>query len=286
MIQPSSSNLWQSAGRTPAGTYYRTYGERQRQAPVVVLIHGVGLDHQMWMPQVQTLSTYHGVVIYDVLGHGLSPRPDGSAGLEAYADQLEELISHLALDQTVVVGFSMGGLVARAYALRQPSALIGLAILNSVFDRSEAQCEGVAARVAEVERHGPGANVEQALERWFSAKYRHNHPERIVSLRRRLTTNDPQGYRISYRLFAREHDHGIDRLEVIDVPTLVATGEFDVGSTPAMSEALASRIARARCVIVPGQLHMMASEAPDQVNALLLELCQSAQEHALTRELC
>ncbi|MDG6404831.1 alpha/beta fold hydrolase, partial [Pseudomonas quasicaspiana] len=67
--------------------------------------------------QVVGLMPHYRVIAYDMLGHGASPRPAADTGLLGYAEQLLELLEHLGLPQATVIGFSMGGLVARAFAL-------------------------------------------------------------------------------------------------------------------------------------------------------------------------
>src|SRR5690606_15054671 len=160
MIQPV-------AERTPAGTSYLSLGQGQP----VVLIHGVGLNKEMWGGQFVGLAGDYRVIAYDMLGHGQSPRPAADTDLQGYAAQLAELLDHLQIPQATVIGFSMGGLVARAFALHHPQRLAALVVLNSVFNRSPEQSAGVIARAAQAAEHGPDANAEAALARWFSREY-------------------------------------------------------------------------------------------------------------------
>jgi len=226
-----------TAELTPAGTSYLATGQGQP----VVLIHGVGLNKEMWGGQVVGLATNYRVIAYDMLGHGASPRPKSGTGLIGYADQLLELLDHLQLPQATVIGFSMGGLVARAFALHYPQRLQGLVVLNSVFNRSEEQRAGVIARTAQAAEHGPDANAEAALSRWFSREYQAANPAQIAALRQTLAGNDPQGY-----------------------------------LTTQMAEQLAERIPGARVAVLAEQRHMMPVESPRLVNQLLLEFLDTA----------
>jgi len=67
-----------------------------------------------------------------------------------------------------------------------------------------------------------------------------------------------------------------DDLGSIRVPTLIATGELDPGSTPQMAEQLAARIPGATAAVLPEQRHMMPVESPRLVNQLLLEFLDKA----------
>lgn len=255
-----------TADRTPAGTSYLATGQGQP----VVLIHGVGLNKEMWGGQVVGLATNYRVITYDMLGHGASPRPAAGTPLLGYADQLLELLDHLQLPQATVIGFSMGGLVARAFALHYPERLQGLVVLNTVFNRSAEQRAGVIARTAQAAEHGPDANAEAALSRWFSREYQAANPAQIAALRETLAGNDPQGYLTTYELFATQDMYRADDLKGLRAPTLVATGELDPGSTPEMARQLADRIPGATVAVLAEQRHMMPVESPRLVNQLLL----------------
>lgn len=262
-----------TAERTPAGTSYLATGEGHP----VVLIHGVGLNKEMWGGQVVGLMPHYRVIAYDMLGHGASPRPAADTGLLGYAEQLRELLEHLGLSQATVIGFSMGGLVARAFALHFPQQLSGMVVLNSVFNRSAEQRAGVIARTAQAAEHGPDANAAEALSRWFSREYQAANPAQIAAIRTILAENDPQGYLTTYTLFATQDMYRADDLGNITAPTLIATGELDPGSTPEMARQLASRIPGAEVAILAEQRHMMPVESPRLVNQVLLDFLRKAE---------
>ncbi|RHW19679.1 alpha/beta fold hydrolase [Pseudomonas jilinensis] len=257
---------------TPAGTSYLVTG----QGKPVVLIHGVGLNKHMWGGQIVGLAPHFQVIAYDMLGHGDSPRPDANGGLKAYAEQLRELLAHLNIASATVVGFSMGGLVARAFALEYPEHLDALVVLNSVFNRSPEQRARVIDRTRQAAEHGPDANAEEALSRWFSREYQAANPAQVAAIRQTLASNDPQGYLTTYELFATQDMYRADDLHSIQVPALIATGELDPGSTPQMAQQLAERMPRARHAVLPEQRHMMPVESPRLVNQLLLDFFQQA----------
>ena len=265
---------------TPAGTSYLATG----QGHPVVLIHGVGLNKEMWGGQIVGLAPHFQVISYDMLGHGASPRPQPGTGLPGYAEQLRELLEHLQIEHASVIGFSMGGLVARAVALHHPQQLDGLVVLNSVFNRSSAQRAGVIERTRQAAEHGPDANAAEALSRWFSREYQAANPAQIAAIRQTLAGNDPQGYLTTYELFATQDMYRAEDLGSIQVPTLIATGELDPGSTPEMARQLAERIPGAQVAVLAEQRHMMPVESPRLVNQMLLNFLQQAQTLLKTAE--
>jgi pimeloyl-ACP methyl ester carboxylesterase len=87
----------------------------------VVLIHGVGLNKEMWGRSLAWPTT---TASSPTTCSATAPAaPAADTPLEGYADQLAELLDHLQIAQATVIGFSMGGLVARAFALHYPQRL-------------------------------------------------------------------------------------------------------------------------------------------------------------------
>lgn len=252
------------------------YDDSGGEGAALVLIHGVGLSRSMWAAQLPALAARFRVIAVDMPGHGESPAPGAGAGLETYAGRVVAVLDHLGVAKATIVGFSMGALVARAMALRYRDRVEALILLNGVFDRSPDIRATILARVDEVLADGPGANIDGAIDRWFSPAFRQTNQSYLADLRKQFVANDPVSYAITYRLFATEDRYGEAELDAIDVPTLVATGEFDIGSTPAMAEALAARVPGAICRIVPDARHMMPVEMPDATNELLLEFLTPA----------
>ena len=244
--------------------------------PPVVLIHGFGLKRAMWQWQLPALAPHFSVLIYDLLGHGESAPPDGTPGLAMFSAQLLRLMDRCGIERAAIMGFSLGGMIARRFALDRPDRLSVLAILNSPHDRSSAEREAVRARVRQTEAHGPTANVEPALERWFTPVFRAEAPDTVTLVRNWIMANDPAVYPQIYRVLAEGDAEIAEGLERIACPTLVMTGEDDPGNTPAMARAMARLIPSARVVILPGLRHMALAESPQAVNAPLSAFLRDA----------
>ena len=251
--------------RIEAGTRVRIEGA----GPPLVLVHGVGLDLEMWEGLAAALAPRHRVIRYDLLGHGASQDPPGPRSLGDFTAQLAALLAALEAGPVDLVGFSMGGLVARAFAAAQGASVRRLVLMNTVCARSPAERDAVRARLREAENAGPTATIEGALARWFSPAFLAADPPELRRIRARLAANDPAAYLKAYRVFA-EADREIGELAGrIACPTLVMTGELDVGSTPAMARHLADGIPGARCLVLPGQRHLGLIEAPGPALAAL-----------------
>jgi (E)-2-((N-methylformamido)methylene)succinate hydrolase len=249
------------------GTHYCEAGAG---APVL-LLHGVGLDHSIWQAQCAALSKRHRVIAYDLLGHGASPPIVEDGRLDDFVDQLARVIAALVPDEQslALAGFSFGGLIAEAFTLKAPERIARLAIIASVFDRTEEERAGVADRLRMARRGGPTALIDAALERWYSPEFRASHPALIEAVATMLRRNDPRSFLAAYGIFAEADQDLAGQLGAIAVPTLIVAGERDSGATPAMARRLAALIRGAELAIIPGARHMLPQEHARELNELL-----------------
>jgi pimeloyl-ACP methyl ester carboxylesterase len=205
------------------------------------------------------------LIRYDMRGHGLSEKPPGPYRLANFVDQLDRLARTLELDRFDLAGFSMGGMVAEAFTARFPERVRRLALLHTVHDRSAAERAAVAARLAQVEAGDLKGSIEAAIARWLNTTWRKSHPEAVAAIERRMRGNDPAAYLASYRVFATADAEVLPLLDHIRCPTLVLTGEYDTGSTPAMARLLTAGLSDATVAVLPGLRHLALLEAPEQV---------------------
>ena len=105
--------------------------------------------------------------------------------------------------------------------------------------------------------------------RWFTEAYLRDNPDVIAEAKAQNQRNDPKAYAAAYRVLSLTDM--VDELPNIQAPTLVATGEGDIGSSPRMARVMHDRIAGSELLILDGLRHSILAEAPDRVSALLAE---------------
>ncbi|MGI9302971.1 MAG: alpha/beta fold hydrolase, partial [Gammaproteobacteria bacterium] len=101
-----------------SGTAYALSGPET--APVVALIHGIGVNQHLWRDYRSALSERYRVLSYDLYGHGESMRPPAMLSLTLFAAQLRELLDELNIERCAAVGYSLGGMINRRFAMDYP----------------------------------------------------------------------------------------------------------------------------------------------------------------------
>ena len=266
---------------SPQGTAYDLTGPAT--APVVVLIHGLGLTRQTWADHLPALSGAYRVLTYDLSGHGGTARPvrSPSPSLTVLADQLRDLMDHLHITRAALIGFSLGGMINRRFAMDHPDRVSALVILNSPHERSPEGQRLVEDRAAASDA-GPAATIEATLDRWFTPGFRISHPDAVARVRASVLANDPGNFARHRQVLA----HGVKELirpePPITHPTLVITCENDTGSTPDMSRSIAAEIPGARVQIIPALQHLGLIEQPGLFIAPISDfLAQTTKDRTL-----
>ncbi len=254
--------------RTDDGTAFELSGPESGAA--VVLIHGLGLNRRIWKWHEPALAARYRVLRYDLFGHGDTSPPPRTPSLSLYSTQLCNLLDCLELDACAIVGFSLGGMINRRFALDHPHRVSALAILNSPHERSPEAQRAVEDRAAKAMQGGSEATIDAAIERWFTAEFRSAQPEIIALVRQWRMANDAASYAQACQVLVKGVAELIRPEPPIAVPTLVMTAENDSGSTPAMSHAIAAEISGAQTIIVPRLRHMGLTEEPSEFTEPLL----------------
>lgn len=259
--------------KAPDGTEYTLSGAPE--GPCVVLIHGLGLNQNCWQWTIPALMPDFRVLSYDLYGHGASVDPPQTPSLALFSHQLQGLMDHCGVSSARIVGFSLGGMIARRVAQDAPERVAALAILHSPHKRSAEAQAAILARVEQARSEGSAATVEAALERWFTDDFRAARPDVMDMVRSWVLANRKEVYHNVYRVLADGVDEITRPQPPIDCPTLVITGDEDYGNGPDMTHAIAAEIANAEAIILPGLRHMALVEDPSAINTPLPRFLKS-----------
>lgn len=112
----------------------------------IVLIHGLSDNLEYWEPLVQFLKDKYEIIRYDLRGHGKTPLEDEDITIDLYVDDLEKLLDELKIEECVLVGFSLGGLIAQEYAAKFPEKVSSI-ILMSTFQKCTPHTENILKKL-------------------------------------------------------------------------------------------------------------------------------------------
>lgn len=248
---------------------------RSGRGEPLVLLHGVGLDHTLWDDLAPLLEPDFDVLRYDLLGHGAAPAIAGTAHIQDFIAQLDGELDRAGWDSANVLGYSMGGLIAGAYAAARPRRVKRLIMLSTVFRRTPDEAAAVQARLADAATQDTQAAAKISLARWFTPAFQARRPDRVARIGQRLLDNDRASFLAAYSLFANGDPILAQAAPEIACPALVMTGEDDVGSNPRMTRELARALPSACARVVPAQRHMLPVEDPSTVAAALRSFFQA-----------
>jgi pimeloyl-ACP methyl ester carboxylesterase len=251
------------------------YVDEGRGLPIL-LVHGFPLDHSMWEAQIAVLSPHSRVIAPDLRGFGGTPLAPGDAergvSMEAYADDLIELLAALAIREPVVlVGFSMGGYVAWQFVRKHVGKLRALIQCDTKAKADNDEARAGRLKMAEsVAEWGSGRVAELMEPKLFAPATVEKRPEVVAEVRSIIERTPPAGIAAAQRGMATRLDV-TSLLPSIQVPTLVLVGEHDVISPPSEMKEIADAIPGAGYVTIPRAGHMTSVEEPAAVNEALLE---------------
>ena len=244
--------------------YYKFY--KRKNIPVV-FIHGVGLDHKMWFPQIRSFKN-NSVLVYDLLGHGKTPLNKKNVNFEDFSNQLNNLLNNLNINKINLVGFSFGSLVALKYAKRFKKNVNKLVLISTVYKRNNSEKNNVRERYKKAKKNIPISN--SALNRWLSSKFIKLNPKIKKYILNTLDKDkeDHLNFLKSYKLFSYFKDN-TKEIEQINTPSLILTGTKDQGSTVKMSENLSNKLINSHFFKITNAKHLCSIEYSSNVNMII-----------------
>jgi non-heme chloroperoxidase len=256
--------------------YYEDHGSGQP----VVLIHGYPLSGASWEKQLPALlSAGYRVITYDRRGFGKSSQPTDGYNYDTFAEDLRNLIAHLALEDVALVGFSMGGGEIARYIGKYGSNGISKAVIIGGVPpfllKTNDNPEGVDGSVFEGIKKAVAADRYAFFTDFFKNFYNTDQylGKRVSEQVVQASWNIAAGASATASL-ACVSTWGEDfRRDVarIDVPTLVIHGDSDrIVPLEAAGQRTAKLVKGARLAVVKGGPHCITWTHADDVNAELV----------------
>ena len=226
----------------------------------VVLLHPVGMRLEFWDGVIERLAKDHRVIAVDTRGHGSSGVSDAPFSLDGLASDVIELLETIKAAPAILVGCSMGGMLAMGAALLAPQLVSGL-VLGNTNHAIDDNGRAVMRQRAQAVREDFPATIAPTIERWFSPAFRSAHPSRVQEVQEWLRANDPEIVAKSWEAIAGLN-YG-ERLENVACPVVALAGELDPASPPATMKRVAAAFPRGVYHEIAGAGHFAPIERPD-----------------------
>ena len=235
--------------------------------PVVLFIHGASHDHSVWALQSRYLA-HHGraVLAVDLPGHGRSgggPLPS----IEALADWIARLLGAVGVERAMLVGHSMGSLVALECAARHPRCVSALALVSTAFPMRVSEELLTATRDDE-----PAA---QAMVNLWSHSGLSQYPGNpgpgfwVAGVNLRLMQRQRPGVMHADFAACDAYSNGLAACAQISCPVLLVLGTRDAMTPPRAAKGLLAALSDVRVVEIDGAGHAIMAERPDELLAAL-----------------
>ncbi|MFC2060404.1 alpha/beta fold hydrolase [Chloroflexota bacterium] len=245
------------------------------QGEAVVLIHGYTGSNQDWKNQIPLLLPKYKVMAPDQRGHGKSAAPatPEEYSMEIFVDDVVSLLNMLDIKKCCLIGHSLGGFIALAFALEHPEMLRALVLVDTssgqlARDPDHADMWRKLYELARSQGMEAAFEYESANNPMRIEKYQ-KHPELREVTRQKMLMTSVDGYVYTSRAMGKRQAV-TPRLAEIKVPTLIFWGDEDAIMADA-ALTIKDGIADSEMITVKGTGHSPHEEAPDVFNEALLK---------------
>ena len=241
------------------------YERRGKGAPLV-LLHGYPLDHHLWDEVAPLLEDTFDVILPDLRGFGESTTVDSPYSMDDYASDIAGLLDQLGISKAAIVGHSMGGYAALAFARLYPERVSGLGLVSSqlLADAPERK-EGRYKSAADVDANGIESVVATMTPK-FTAD------EELQSFARAsMERQQPAAYIGALKAMAERPD-STSLLSSFNVPVVIIHGDADSLIPVDRAREVKESLPQAHLVEISGAGHMPMMEAKEKTAEALKHL--------------
>jgi 3-oxoadipate enol-lactonase len=244
------------------------YSDRGTGLPIVFL-HAFPLNRTMWTIQEKVLSSQFRIVTIDLRGHGESDAPLWRYTLDQSADDVNALLDHLAIQQALFVGLSMGGYILFAFYRKYAALVKGLILADTRAQADTAEGKDGRFQMAQTAyKQGPSAIADIMIPKLLSPTTIQTRPEIVQKVRTMIESNQISGIAGDLMAMAERPD-SVPLLKQITCPAQIIVGELDQATPPSDAKIMAEKIPGAGLAIIPGAAHIANLEQPDTFNQIV-----------------
>jgi len=170
------------------------YFTDEGEGKVIVLLHGFLSSSTMWNSLVPELRKKNRIISIDLLGHGHTECLGYIHSMELMADAVSAVLSHLKIIQLSIIGHSLGGYVALAFAEKHPKKIKGICLMNSTAEEDSPERVKLRNRAIKVSKTNYVDLVKVSIRNLFRPKNLSIYSEEIKALKKEALKTPLQGY--------------------------------------------------------------------------------------------
>jgi len=227
--------------------------------PTIVFSNSLGTDFRIWRDCIVRLVGQCSLVMYDKRGHGLSDTGNSPYKIDDHVNDLAGLLDHLGINNAVICGLSVGGLIAQGLLYLRPDLVRALILCDTAAKIGTAEMWD--ERIAALSEAGLEATADDILQRWFSSDFHAGQKEALAGYRNMLTRIPIDGYLGTCHAL-RDADLRPAAAK-IGVPAICIVGDEDQATPPDLVLETAKMIPDARYEVIRGAGHLPCIEQPE-----------------------
>ncbi|CAN5710898.1 3-oxoadipate enol-lactonase [soil metagenome] len=232
-----------------------------------LFINSLGTDFRIWDEVVEALKEYGNVLLFDKRGHGLSDVVTDTKGLNDFADDAAALLKHLQINKCIVIGLSVGGMIAQILANRLPGQIEKLILCDTRYKIGNEEIWNT--RIQQVKEQGLQSISEGVMQRWFSVDFHKIQSVKVTGYQKMLERTPALGY-IQTCEAIRDADLSAIAKQ-INIPTLCVVGSEDKSTTSEEVKNLADLIEGSKFEIIEGSGHIPCIDNPAVLSKLIID---------------
>ena len=243
----------------------------------LMLIHGFGEDGTIWAIQENILSEKYSLIIPDLPGSGKSDfmkMENGNVQLTDYAEIINDILLAEKIESLVMIGHSMGGYIALAFAEKYPQKLKGLGLFHSsAFPDNEEKIDTRRKAIEFIKVNGPKEFLKTSIPGLYAESFRASHPGEVEA--------HLNAAKFTIETLIQYYEAMIQRpdrtavLKTVSFPVLFIIGELDqaVPLEQSLRQCHIPKISHIH--LLPEVAHMGMIEAPDETVKFIDEFLQN-----------
>lgn len=227
--------------------------------PTLVFSNSLATDFRIWRDVIVRLVGECSMVMYDKRGHGLSDIGETPYKIDDHVNDLAGLLDHLGVDNAIICGLSIGGLIAQGLNFLRPDLVRAMILCDTAAKIGDDEMWD--GRMEIVREHGLAGLVDANMKRWFTPEFHRDRADELAGMSNMFLRVPEAGMLASMEALKNADLRAA--APQTKVPTICIVGDQDGSTPPAVVLELAKSIPEARYEVIKNSGHIPCVEQPE-----------------------